>query len=404
MGLILGILTGYWDNNSLNQAVNIVSEAFMNLFKLISIPIIFFSILSSILEMNTVQEFKNIGKKLIKYTLLTTYAATIVALLLYLLLGPAHTLTTTTSLLSEDLLGKNYLDYFVQIIPSNLVSPFSENNVMNVLFLGGLFGTASLGLPARQRAILHDLFSSFHSLFIKIASWVIYLIPIAIWSFMALLIKNFQENLNIKHIVLYLTTIIMANIIQGVFILPLFIKSKGIYPIKLAYSMLPALSLAFFSKSSSTALPMTLYCAEERVKIPKKIANIAFPLCTAINMNGCAAFILITVLFVSMSHGINYSISEMVLWTVISTIAAIGNAGVPMGCYFLSSALLAAMNIPLNLLATILPFYVILDMLETSINVWSDSCVVAVVEQEIREEDVCMPVVQGKLYKVEENS
>lgn len=77
-----------------------------------------------------------------------------------------------------------------------------------------------------------------------------------------------------------------------------------------------------------------------------------------------------------------FSPAEMVLWIFIATIAALGNAGVPMGCYFLASAFLAAMNVPLNILGIILPFYSLIDMLETAINVWSDSCVATIVYKE----------------------
>lgn len=129
---------------------------------------------------------------------------------------------------------------------------------------------------------------------------------------------------------------------------------------------------------------MAMRCAEENVKISKKVANFSLPLCTTINMNACAAFILTTVLFVSMSNGVTFSPAEMVVWIFIATIAAVGNAGVPMGCYFLSSAFLAAMNVPLNILGVILPFYTLIDMLESAINVWSDSCVTAVVNHEVK--------------------
>ena len=99
-------------------------------------------------------------------------------------------------------------------------------------------------------------------------------------------------------------------------------------------------------------------------------------------MNGCAAFIIITVLFVAISNGIEFSIAELIAWVFIATLAAVGNAGVPMGCYFLSLALLTSMNVPLDLMFVILPFYVFLDMLETAINVWSDACVTAIVDKE----------------------
>ena len=69
----------------------------------------------------------------------------------------------------------------------------------------------------------------------------------------------------------------------------------------------------------------------------------------------------------------------MGLWIIIATIAAIGNAGVPMGCFFLSASLLASLNIPITLMGIILPFYSLIDMLETALNVWSDACVTKVV-------------------------
>jgi Na+/H+-dicarboxylate symporter len=392
MGIILaiglGLLTGHLNISFLNQTASTISQIFINLLKLISAPIIFLSILSTISGMESVRDFKFLGKKIVKYTFLTTYIASFIAFVLFLLLDPANTVAA----IHEDKkiidFDKGYLGYLIQAIPSNIIQPFSENHVIGVLFLAILFSVASLALPDKQRKPLHDLFSSLNALVMKIASWIVNFIPLAIWSFITLFIKDIQTMIGIKQIALYLLCVVGANVIQGFIILPLIIKSRGISPFKLAYGMLPALSLAFFSKSSSATLPMTMRCAQERMGMPKRLSNLAFPLCTAINMNGCAAFIFTTVLFVSMNQGMHYSIVEMIMWTFIATIAAIGNAGIPMGCYFLSSAFLAAMNVPLNILAIILPFYAIIDMLETMINVWSDSCVVAMVERE-------MAVVQG---------
>ena len=77
------------------------------------------------------------------------------------------------------------------------------------------------------------------------------------------------------------------------------------------------------------------------------------------------------------------TIPTLLTWVVIATVAAIGNAGVPMGCYFLSASLLSSMNVPIQLLGIILPFYTILDMVETSLNVWSDSCVATLVNKDV---------------------
>ena len=103
-------------------------------------------------------------------------------------------------------------------------------------------------------------------------------------------------------------------------------------------------------------------------------------------MNACAAFILITVFFVTQSHGLHFDLWEKIAWIGIATIAAIGNAGVPMGCFFIASALLTTMNVPLTLMGVILPFYALLDMLESAINIWSDACVTMVVNEKSKKE------------------
>ena len=89
------------------------------------------------------------------------------------------------------------------------------------------------------------------------------------------------------------------------------------------------------------------------VKMAPKVASFTLPLCTTINMNGCAAFILTTVLYVAMSHGMVFSPMELILWIFIATLAAVGNAGVPMGCYFLASAFIAAMDVPMTIMGII---------------------------------------------------
>ncbi|MEM7589165.1 MAG: cation:dicarboxylase symporter family transporter, partial [Myxococcota bacterium] len=188
----------------------------------------------------------------------------------------------------------------------------------------------------------------------------------------------------VGNLALYLLCVLAANVLQAVVVLPALLMRKGFSPLHTFRCMLPALTVAFFGKSSSAALPVAMRSAQERLKLPEKVTQFSFPLCTTINMNACAAFILITVLFVSMHHGAVYSSWELVGWVLVATVAAIGNAGVPMGCYLLSTAILASLNVPLHLMGVILPFYGLIDMLESAINVWSDACVSCAVSADLQ--------------------
>lgn len=383
IAVLLAIFSGFWSHPILYSVAQTVADIFMSLLKLVSVPVIFLSLMSTISGME-MQEFRDLGQRVIKYTLLTTFAAAVVALLLFLVIDPVRSVTVLPAGSAQELnTQQGYLTYLIQTIPSNIVVPFSEGNVVSVLLLALLFSLAILALPTSNRQVLHQLFSSLYALIMKVTSWILLAIPLAIWSFITLFIRDMHSGLEITNLLFYLACVVLANLVQATVVLPIFLKIQGVAPVRLFRGMWPALSVAFFSKSSSATLPMALRCAEERLGLPKKLSSFSFPLCTALNMNGCAAFILITVLFVSMSNGATFSLPEMALWTVVATIAALGNAGVPMGCYFLSSALLASMNVPLNLLGVILPFYALIDMLETAVNVWSDSCVVAVVDRQL---------------------
>lgn len=382
--LFFALIAGYLHNPLVYAAAEGVSDIFVNLLKMVSVPIIFLSIVATVSGMDNIQEFKGLGKKVIKYTLFTTVLSATIALLVFVAVDPVKVVihSTENSLVQSE--EKGYLKYLIEVIPSNVVQPFSESQVISVLFLAILLSLAILSLPDQHRTLLHSFFASLYAAVMKVTAWIVRAIPIGIWAFITLFIKDMHAGLEIKSLAFYLACVLSANLIQGLIVLPLFLKFKGISPIRLSKGMFPALSLAFFSKSSSATLPLAMRCAEERVGISRKATSFTLPLCTTINMNACAAFILTTVLFVSMSNGMTYTPIEMGLWIFIATIAAVGNAGVPMGCYFLSSAFLAAMNVPLNLLGIILPFYAMIDMLETAINVWSDSCVLAVVDKELK--------------------
>jgi Na+/H+-dicarboxylate symporter len=386
--VILGLLSGLAsDFAPILASADAISTLFINLLKLVSLPIIFLSVVSTATGMDSLEAVKSLGKRVVTYTLLTTIIAAFFALGIYLVVDPTGSHLAGAPLVTTEVTGKNYISYLIDIVPSNVIRPFIEGNVTGVLFMAIIISLAILSLPKKNKDPLHQLFSSLFAAVMKITSTIVKFMPIAIWSFVTLFVRDVKAGLEMESLAWYLFCILLANLVQAVVVLPLLLKAKGISPLKTAQGMLPALSVAFFSKSSSAALPMAMECAEKRVGVSRNVARFTLPLCTTINMNACAAFILTTVLFVSTSHGVTFTPVELILWAFIATIAAVGNAGVPMGCYFLASALLASMNVPLNILGVILPFYTLIDMFESAVNVWSDSCVATVVDKDLQAEE-----------------
>lgn len=389
LSVMLGVVCGLFPMPGVITASKNIGIIFVNLLKLISVPIIFLAIVSTIISLENKSTIKMLGSKVLKYTLLTTVIAATIALGLFLIIEPIS-LNHYASVTGDNPHEKvSYWEFALSNVPSNIIKPFMEGNVLAILFLALLISFAILTLPEKQKSFLSELFSSLFAAILAATKLILKCLPFAIWAFVTEFVIELQkDHSELTNLGWYLVCIIAANLIQAIVVLPLLLKAKGLPPITIIKNSLPAINLAFWSKSSSATLPATLDVAQTRLKIRPLIANFSLPLCTAINMNACAGFIIITVLFVSMSNGMDFSMLEMIAWIGIATLAAIGNAGVPMGCYFLTIALLSTMNVPLNLMFVILPFYLLLDMLETAINVWSDLCVTRMVDEELKDEQL----------------
>ncbi|PJD91325.1 MAG: dicarboxylate/amino acid:cation symporter [Legionella sp.] len=382
----LGVLAGISDIAVFKSLGLLIADVFIRIFKCMSLPIIALSIIVTLSGYSSQGMMKTVWRRTMCYTLGTTLFAAGVSFLLYQIISPAMMVGEAASaILPEPAQSISYLDHIAALIPTTIFSPFLENQVISVLFLGIVIGIAIRFIPDEDaKQTITQFFKGAHGLFMVITRWVIAVIPIGLFGFITSTVVQFRQGADIKGLGQYLLVIVLANVIQGFVILPLWLKWKGVAPFVMMKRMLPALSLAFFSKSSVGTLPVTMDTAESKLQVRPEISRFVLPLCTSINMNGCAAFIFTTVIYLMQNHGIHLSLTSMALWVVIATVAAIGNAGVPMGCFFLSMSLLASMSVPITLMGVILPFYSIIDMIETALNVWSDACVVKVVDDSVR--------------------
>lgn len=379
-----GILSGVSEINQLHLLGTAISDITVKLFKVLSLPLISLSLIVTITSYYADLSMKQLGKKVLTYTLGTTIAAAAITLALYVVIGPLAP-ELATNIGQSDYAGKGYLEHISKIIPSNIIEPFINHNVFGVLLVSIMLGIAIRQISDKtQKDTIVNFFRALHSIFIVLTKYLIKFVPIALFGFVMIMVKDLKQGLDFTGIGGYLAVVLLANFVQGFIILPAWLKWKGIKVLPMLKGSMPALSLAFFSKSSAATLPVTIESAKNNLGVRKETADFVLPLCTTINMNGCAAFILATVLFVMQSQGIVLTPFIMISWVLIATIAAIGNAGVPMGCFFLSASLLSSMGLDLMLLGIILPFYGIIDMVETSLNVWSDLCVTKVTDNESR--------------------
>ncbi len=387
--LIIGALIGFAGNADVNAVMDFIATVFTRLFSFIAVPIIAVSLISTLANLSRNSKGGTIFIHTIFYTLLTTILAAVLGAVLFSVIKPANVPAAMTEG-AADVVSKyeslSYLEHIQNIIPNNLLQPFVAGNVLSILMVAAAFGLGIASMKeGKNKDALISVITGFQELLFILIHWLIRILPIGIMAFTAQLVTQLEAGIILGGLATYFGVVISSNLIQMFFVLPLILLIKGLNPLKIARGMLPALAVALFSKSSAGTLPVTMAAAEDNLHVDRRVSRFVLPICTTINMNGCAAFILITSVYLLQNAGIEIGLSTLAAWVFIATFAAVGNAGVPMGCYFLTLSLVSSMNIPVSLMGVILPVYAVIDMIETSLNVWSDSCVANIVNKTMKD-------------------
>lgn len=387
VGTVLGMLGVGW----IGSVTNFVATIYTRLFQFVAIPTIALAVTTTLARFGTQKDTGRIFRHTLTYTLLTTVAAAAVGMLLYRFIAPdnlpldAIQGDTGIDSVKQELGDASYMDYIIGIVPDNVLRPLVEGNVLSLLLIAVAVGIALARMPETdsKRTLMNGL-NGLQNLVSTLIHWLIDILPIGIIAFAAQLSAEITAGTVVTSIGKYVAVILGGNLLQFCVVLPLFLMARGLNPIRVARAMTPAVLMALFTKSSAATLPVTIQSAEERLGVDSRVARFVLPICTTINMNGCAAFIFVTSLFVMQNGGVEITWGTMIMWLFISVVAAIGNAGVPMGCYFLTLSLMSGVGAPIAIMGIILPVFTVLDMIETAENVWSDSCVAAMTDRDIR--------------------
>ena len=387
VALAVGVGLGFLHVAAIDTAMNFIATVYTRLFRLLAVPTIVLAVITTLASLGGGKELGKMFRTALTYTLLTTFSAAAVALGLYVLIHPGNLPAAVTSAEKATEVAApstSYADHILSVIPDNMLQPLLEGNVLALLLICFAVGIAISKMPeSRPKEIILGGLNGVQEILFTLIRWLIAILPVGIVAFAAQLIAEAGAGVMADSLGKYVAVIISGNLLQMFVILPLFLLVARLNPVKTFLGMTPAVLMALFTKSSAATLPVTMENAEQRIGVNKKVSRFVLPLCTTINMNGCAAFILCTSLFVMQNNGMELGWSTMVLWLFISVISAVGNAGVPMGCYFLTLSLMSGVGADIAVMGIILPIYTIIDMVETAENVWSDSCVCAITNKKM---------------------
>lgn len=389
LALVVGAALGWLGIKPLNELFTFIATVFTRLFQFIAVPTIALAVITTLAQLGGKKETGRIFAHAVTYTLLTTICAAGIGLMMYLWIAPgnlpADIIGAGTANVPQKLGHLTYYDHILSVIPNNLLQPFLSGNVLAVMMIAAAFGLGLAFMPKTEnRDILMKGIMGFQELLFTLIRALLFILPVGILAFAAQLSAQIEAGVIVGALGKYTAVIIGSNVIQFFIVIPVFLLARGLNPLQVFRKMSPAIAVALFTKSSAGTLPVTLASAEHNMKANPTVSRFVLPICTTINMNGCAAFILVTSLFVMQNAGYEMSMPTMITWLFVAVLAAIGNAGVPMGCYFLTLSLMSGIGAPIGIMGVILPIYTIIDMIETAENVWSDSAVCAMTDHDLK--------------------
>ncbi|NOX18440.1 MAG: dicarboxylate/amino acid:cation symporter [Chlorobi bacterium] len=389
IALVLSIFFGLFFPDAVSY-VSWMGTIFLNALKMIIIPLILSSIVSGVANIGGASDFGRLGVKTLGYYVLTSLLAIITGLVFVNLFQPGVGvdlgLTQTVEGLAKA--KDSFGGTLMKIIPKNIFNAFSDGNMLGIIFFAMILGFFITKVETKYSALLTDFFNAFFEVMMKITSFIIKFTPLGIFGIVSKVVADQTARGNMGDLIsglgLYMLTVILALFTHAFLTLPAMMKFIAkVNPVKHARNMAAPLLTAFSTASSSATLPLTMEAVEHNSGVSNKITSFVLPLGATVNMDGTALYELVAAIFIAQAYGLDIPILHQFMMVFAALLASIGAAGIPMAGLVMITVVLSVVGLPLEGVGLILAVDRILDMMRTTVNVWSDStCAVIIAKSE----------------------
>ncbi|MGE6756038.1 dicarboxylate/amino acid:cation symporter [Rossellomorea sp. NPDC071047] len=380
--MAIGILAGILLEDS-TIVFSTIGQGFVGLLKMLVIPLVFFTLISSIINIQDIFQLRKIGLKTFTLFIVTAIIASIIGILTALAVSPWQGIKLSSVSDFEIREIPSFSEVFLNFIPSNPFGNMVNDEVIPIVIFSILIGVSILlSKQHDQNAIqpVEAFFRGFSQALFQLTKMVIKLSPIGVFALMA----NVSSSYGIETLLplsLLILTVYIACIIHIIFTYGSLIGVIAkVNPFGFFYRAFPAMAVAFSTRSSYGTLPVSINVITQRLKVSKKIANFVAPLGATINMDACGGiYPAIVAVFVSNIYGIELTFVHYALIVLTATIASVGTAGVPGTASIMATVVLSSAGLPVEGLALVLAVDPILDMARTTVNVTGDLVVSLIV-------------------------
>ncbi|MGQ0441974.1 MAG: dicarboxylate/amino acid:cation symporter [Methylophilaceae bacterium] len=386
IGAVLGLAAGWFMGNSPSEnpfkinslyAAGLVGTLFIDLLKMILIPLVFCSIAVGIANLRQHSQMQRVWVS----TLIFFFCSMAIAIVLALLAGNYFKPGAGLNLAMFESATQNFQanqmpmgEFFAQFLHGLFVNPFTalaNGNVLAVVIFALFLGVALVMGGERYKNIL-SLLQEFLEIVMRVVGWIMRLAPFGIAALLFKLAAT-QDIAMLNSLVKFVTVVVGTTLLHGVVVLPLILYLfTGKSPLWFWQGAREALVTAFATSSSAATLPVTLRCVTQQLQVKPEIGGFVIPLGATINMDGTALYEAAAALFIANLVGFDLNLSQQLIVFFTAMFAAIGAPGIPSAGMVTMVMVLQSVGLPAEAIAILLPIDRLLDTLRTTVNVEGD--------------------------------
>jgi Na+/H+-dicarboxylate symporter len=382
IGVILGIILNVLGKDHAVYSpmffvADLLGGVFVDLLKMIVIPLVFLSIVTGIANLGGHQDRHRIWQYTLVYFMVTSSLAILLGFFVVNIfhLGDGLNLSlfqeSMSSYTAKDMTVKDFMKEFFSGLFVNPVKAMANGMVMPTLIFALFLGIALIQLKEKAQTVL-SFFREMFNVVMTIVGWIMQIAPIGIMALLAKLVAS-QDISLLATLGKYMAVVIGATLFHGLVVLPFILVVLGRYSLRKFFGgVREAMITAFSTSSSSATLPVTLRCVENNLGVKKEIAGFVVPLGATINMDGTALYEAVAALFIANLAGIELTVVQQIIVFFTTNLAAIGAPGIPSAGMVTMVMVLQSVGLPVEAIAILIPIDRPLDAVRTMINVEGD--------------------------------
>ena len=380
IGLILGVIAGFLFPNQA-ESFKILGTIFIDLIKMVIVPLIFFALLAGITSMDSGHSATRVGIKGFLIYIATATFAVAIGLTVSTIFEPGVgvDLSSIAKVAVEHKNAPTVQEFLMGLIPTNIFRAFTNDNFLQIIVFS-IFTGVVINMMGNKAKPVKEIIHSVNLIMFKMIELIVLLAPIGVFGFISWMVGT--QGMDIlgslgKLVVIVIGACFLQYLLFGVMIL-VFGKLS---PIPFFKKMTTTQSIAFATSSSKAALGTAVTHVHERMGVSEANANFILPLGSSINMDGTAIYLGICAVFFAQAYGIHLDFSQYLMLMLTCTLGSIGAAGIPSGSIIFMGMVLGSVGLPLDGIGIILGVDRILDMIRTTVNITGDAAVTVLVDR-----------------------